>query len=526
MLGCSSELDTLYARSCMITISINKGPAYEVGAEGYVLFCPADTALSLEQQAVAKKLLPVPLEHELKRMHFTGAVDSCVEFLGVRNGEACRLLCVGVGALSGKSYVRIEQLRRAVGRVIRVAERLKITKLVFDLLHPDLFGIEPFVYAKEIVIAVEMATYQFNQFITDEKRHVAEDYTLFLIAPESLHEMLEAGIEQGVRIGHSVNQARHWCDLPAAYLTPAGLAERAEALAHAYDTLSCTVFKKQEILEMGMGGLIAVAQGSEQEPRFVVMEYHSGDKNAPTIGLVGKGITFDSGGLSIKPAARMDEMKDDMAGAAAVIATMQAIAHLKPHINVIAATPIAENLPSGSAIKPGDIVYHYNGKTSEIKNTDAEGRLILADALSYVAKHYKLDALVDIATLTGSCSAALGPFYAGVVGKSESLINQLIDAGKQSGDRLWPLPFSDDYRMAIRSEVADVCNIGKDQYRAGAITAGFFLEHFASGMPWAHLDIAGTSFEVPDRSYYRGGSTGFGVRLFVEFLLTWKPLVD
>lgn len=508
----------------MITFSVGKGPVYGVEAEGYVLFCPLDKALSLEQQSVAKKLVSIPLENELKRMRFTGAVDSCVEFFGACEGKACHLLCVGVGDLSGKPYNRIEQLRRAVGRVVRVAERLKITTLAFDLLHPELFGVEPFVYAKEIVIALEMATYQFNQFVTDEKRHVAEDYTIFFIAPESLHEMLELGVEEGVRVGHSVNQARHWCDLPAAYLTPAGLAERAEALSHAYDTLTCKVFKKEEILEMGMGGLIAVSQGSVQEPRFVVMEYHSDDKNAPTIGLVGKGITFDSGGLSIKPASRMDEMKDDMAGAAAVIATMQAIAHLKPHVNIVAAAPLAENLPSGTAIKPGDIVYHYNGKTSEIKNTDAEGRLILADALSYISEHYKLDALVDIATLTGSCSAALGPFYAGIMGKNEALINQLIEAGKRSGDRLWPLPFSDDYRVAIRSEVADICNIGRDNYRAGAITAAFFLEHFASGMPWAHLDIAGTSFEVPDRSYYRGGSTGFGVRLFVEFILSWKAL--
>ncbi|HBL98750.1 TPA: leucyl aminopeptidase [Candidatus Dependentiae bacterium] len=507
----------------MIQITVSKGPVPELIAEGYVLFCAADQELTPEQRA-GLVTFNGAAEQVLKRLDFSGAPETAVDLQGVQGGRPVSLILVGIGSLSAPVYHRIENMRRACGKAIRAAEKLKITQLVFKLPHPELIGFTPFDYAKELAVAIEMAAYQFNQFITDTKRHVAKDYAITFVAPSAIHEALEFGIETGTRIGCAVNQARHWCDLPALYLTPTALAERAEAIAHAHDSLACTIFGKNEIVEMGMGGLIAVSQGSAQEPRFIVMEYHCGQQDAQTVGLVGKGVTFDSGGLSIKPASRMDEMKDDMAGAAAVIATMQALAYLRPHVNVVACAPVTENLPSGTAIKPGDIVYHYNGKTSEIKNTDAEGRLILADALSYIAAKYKLDALIDIATLTGACSHALGPFYAAVLGKNEPLIDRLIEAGKMSGDRLWPLPFSDDYRPAIRSEVADVCNIGRESYRAGAITAGFFLEHFASGMPWAHLDIAGTSFEVPDRPYYRGGSTGFGVRLFVEFLMDWKPL--
>ena len=270
-----------------------------------------------------------------------------------------------------------------------------------------------------------------------------------------------------------------------------------------------------------MGGLLAVSSGSEQEPRFIVVEYVPEKQSTETVGLVGKGVTFDSGGISIKPAQGMDEMKDDMAGAAAVISSMELIAHLKPRVNVIGIAPITENLPSGTALRPGDIITFYNGKTAEVKNTDAEGRLILADALAYAVKHYKLDALINFATLTGSCSAALGPFFCGLMSKHDHLAEQIAHASLESGDRAWRLPFHDDYKVAIRSAVADLCNIGNESYRAGSITAGFFLQNFVGDVPWAHLDIAGTSFNVPDISYYRPGATGFGVRLLANLLLAW-----
>ncbi len=506
----------------MIDIVLSGSPLHEIVAEGYVLFCWGSDPITAEQRDICARCGFDP-EPYLTRVTFSAGVGTAVAFNGTNGKNPVCIFFIGLGDKNVPAVERREHVRRALGQMVRQAEKCKITKLVLELPHPDTVGMSAFALGKEVAAVVEMAAYQFNQFITDTKRHVAEDYHLIIKAPEAIHEELQVGIEAGIRIGHAVNQARHWCDLPALYLTPTALAERAQGIADAHDCLSCTVFNKKEIEAMGMGGLMAVSQGSVQEPRFVVLEYTPEKNDAPTIGLVGKGVTFDSGGLSIKPASRMDEMKDDMAGAAAVIATMQAIAYLQPHVHVVACAPITENLPSGTAIKPGDIVYHYNGKTSEIKNTDAEGRLILADALAYICKNYKLDAVVNIATLTGSCSAALGPFFAGIMSKNEVWQTRLIDAGRRSGDRLWPLPFIDDYKAAIKSEYADVCNIGNERYRAGAITAGFFLSNFVDeNVPWAHLDIAGTSFEVPDRSYYRSGATGFGVRLFVELLMDWK----
>lgn len=506
----------------MIDIVLSGSPLHEIGAQGYLLFCWESDPTTAEQIDLCARA-GFDVAPYLKQLDFSAGTGTAAVFNGTIGKNPVYIIFVGLGNKKSSTIERREQIRRALGQAIRQAEKYKITKLVFELPPLTTTGMDGFIFGREIATTIEMASYQFNQFITDTKRHVSEDYHIILKAPEDIHEELRVGVEAGIRIGHSVNQARQWCDLPALYLTPTALAERAQAIADAHDCLSCRIFDKREIEEMGMGGLMAVSQGSIQEPRFVVLEYTPEKNDVPTIGLVGKGVTFDSGGLSIKPASRMDEMKDDMAGAAAVIATMLALAHLKPHIRVVASAPITENLPSGTAIKPGDIVYHYNGKTSEIKNTDAEGRLILADALAYMCKNYKLDALVNIATLTGSCAAALGPFFAGIMSKHEDFQTRLIDAGRWSGDRLWPLPFVDDYKPAIRSEYADVCNIGSERYRAGAITAGFFLAHFVDeNIPWAHLDIAGTSFEVPDRSYYRGGSTGFGVRLFVELLTNWK----
>ena len=300
------------------------------------------------------------------------------------------------------------------------------------------------------------------------------------------------------------------------------MAQKAERIAKEFK-LKYTVFNEKEINQMGMGGLAAVSAGSDLDCQLVIMEYKTAKKNAPTLAFVGKGITFDSGGLSIKPANHMETMKEDMSGAAAVIATMASIAQLKPDVNVIAVAPLSENLPSGKAIKPGDIVTFYNGKTAEIKNTDAEGRLILADALSYVVKHYKPDAIIDIATLTGACSYALGPFYCGMMSNHDDLVARLQESSERSGDRVWRLPLSDDYKPAIRSIVADICNIGSPKYLAGATTAALFLQNFVDDVPWVHLDIAGTAFDVPDLPYYRPHSaTGFGVRLLVDLAMSWE----
>ncbi|MGC2310381.1 MAG: leucyl aminopeptidase [Candidatus Babeliaceae bacterium] len=502
----------------MITFKISEKPVQEQQVQGYVVLCEQD--FSYEHTIKKLSVFYNPLKELIAQREFKGHAGSSLVVAGSENGRLAYCILVGIGLSKKSAPERLENYRRALGSVIRIAEQIKITQLALDWVSVAGLEIDDFRLAHETVSTLAMASYHFDQYITDVDRKMSRDYTVIIAAPQETHDQIKVGIEWGQHIGYAVNQARQWCDLPPCVLTPNRLGEEAKRIAQAHN-LKVTVFNEQQIIEMGMGGLEAVAKGSEQECRFVIMEYKA-NENAPTIGLVGKGITFDSGGLSIKPAVGMETMKDDMAGAAAVISTMEALAHLKPKINVIAFAPLTENLISGHATKPGDIVQFYNGKTAEIKNTDAEGRLILADALSYAIKNYQLDAVFTIATLTGSCAYALGPFFAGLMSQHEEVADKVIQAAQQTGDRVWPLPFNDDYKKAVRSDVADLCNIGKETYRAGAITAGFFLQAFVGDKPWVHLDVAGTSFNVPDISYYRPGATGFGVRLFIDMIMNWK----
>ncbi len=488
-------------------------------ADLYVGYCPLN---SIPEYIIRDfSTLYVPLADYIKKRNFIGAAGSQLTIAAVHKQKPVMLMLVGLGSEKKTATDRLENMRRATGSIIRTIEQIKATKAALCMPEHHWLGVNEFELTKELVATAMMAGYHFDQFITDPAHKLTQNCEIILCAPALLHDQMAVGIEFGQRIGHAVNQARQWCDLPADILTPTILADHAARIAKVHN-LKATIYDEATVKKMGMGGLAGVSAGSAQECRFVALEYKTEHKDAPTIVLTGKGVTFDSGGISIKPASRMDEMKDDMAGAAAVISTMEAIAHLKPGVNVIGITPIAENMPSGTAIKPGDIITFYNGKTAEVKNTDAEGRLILADALSYAVKHYKPDALVNIATLTGSCAAALGPFFAGMMSTHDDLVEKLTHASQRSGDRLWRLPFHDDYKKAIRSSVADICNIGNETYRAGAITAGFFLQNFVEETPWVHLDVAGTSFNVPDMSYYRPGATGFGVRLFIDFLMHFE----
>ena len=280
-------------------------------------------------------------------------------------------------------------------------------------------------------------------------------------------------------------------------------------------SLEFRAYDRAEMEQMGMGALLAVAQGSAQPPKFITMRYSSPQAlpEKPALALIGKGVTFDSGGISIKPSSGMENMKGDMAGGAAFIAAMQAIAQLKPRVNVVGIVPAAENLPSGTAYRPGDIVRASNGKTIEVLNTDAEGRMLLADALSWARKE-GLSPLVDVATLTGACSIALGPFYSGVMGNSQSVIDQVLEAAKAAGELIWQLPLTDEYKDLVKSDVADVRQTGTGR-AGGAITAAQMLAAFAEDTRWAHLDIAGTSRSERDRGATVKGHTGVAVRTLV-----------
>ncbi|KKP25024.1 MAG: putative cytosol aminopeptidase [candidate division TM6 bacterium GW2011_GWF2_30_66] len=511
-----------------------------VKADCYVMFLKSDFDFSKDLQEIERKYLP-NLEAFFALKDFKGEAKSSLLMHATDKKEIFHTLFLGLGKANsekdvkdkndknkknkslkkGSGILEIENLRRALGVLIRVVEKNKFKNIVIELPSAELFGVTEEFFAKQIATILNMANYHFDCFITTESCKLPKDYNIILIADKSRISALKAGLHEGEIIGEAVNIARHAIDLPAANMNPQDLVNLAKAIAKE-NKLKITVFDEEDIIKMGMGGLAAVSKGSDRDCALVIMEYKTSKKNASTLAFVGKGITFDSGGLSLKPANSMETMKEDMSGAAAVIASMEAFAKLKPEVNIICVAPISENLPSGKATKPGDIITFYNGKTAEVRNTDAEGRLILADALSYVEDKYKPDIIIDLATLTGACQYALGHFYCGMMSKDTDLISKVQKASDLSGDRVWNLPFHDDYKAAIKSSVADICNIGSPKYMAGTVTAGFFLSNFVDHTPWLHLDIAGTAFNVPDMPYYRDGATGFGVRLLVELVCNWN----
>ncbi|RTL06579.1 leucyl aminopeptidase [Candidatus Dependentiae bacterium] len=430
------------------------------------------------------------------------------------------IVVAGIGKKNTKHSFCIESYRRTVAKVIRTAISLQVPTITLHLPDHALFHCNIDYLIEQTVIISQIATYHFDQYITDQDRKEHRIQNLFLITDQSDNPSIIKASKDAVIIGKAVNQARHWIDTPPLDATPFFLSEKAKEIGKTHN-LTVTVFNEKQIIEMGLGGLAGVSRGSDVDCQLAIMEYKTQKPNAQTIALVGKGITFDSGGLSLKPAASMETMKDDMAGAAAVINTMEVIAQLKPNVNVVALAPLSENLPSGKALKPGDIIKFYNGKTAEIKNTDAEGRLILADALSYAVKHYKPDAIIDIATLTGACAYALGPYFTGLMSEHDELVAKIESVSKHVGDPVWRLPMTNDYKKAIISEVADICNIGDSRIKAGAVTAAHFLQHFVGDTAWAHLDIAGTAFDVPNIPYFRSGATGAGVRLLIGLVMQW-----
>jgi len=501
----------------MVSISLSTVSLLDAKATGKAILL--EQGFSNGSLAHLSKTFPA-LADMVKERKFTGGLLSTLVIPYAEKTHVSYLILIGLGK-KNDGKIDAENYRRVIGKLMRIMEEYKITSLAFELPSPQEFGAPTGFIAGQTALMSNIASYHFDEYITDPDRKVINDRKIILLIDGLNKNEVQEGIKKGEIIATSVNKARHWIDLPPMVLFPVDLSGKAEKISKEFG-LKYTVFNEKEINQMGMGGLSAVSRGSDLDCQLVIMEYSCGKKNAPTLAFVGKGITFDSGGLSIKPAASMETMKEDMSGAAAVIATMASIAQLKPNVNVIGVTPLAENLPSGKAAKPGDIVRFYNGKTAEIKNTDAEGRLILADALSYVVKNYKPDAIIDVATLTGACAYALGPFYAGLMSNHDELVKHLQESADRSGDRVWRLPLHDDYKPAIKSPVADISNIGSQTYMAGATTAALFLQNFVEDVPWAHLDIAGTAFDVPDLPYYRPHSaTGYGVRLLVDLAMSW-----
>ena len=427
------------------------------------------------------------------------------------SGKAQRILLVGVGKTGD---VTRGALRRAAAVAAKRARGVGATAFAFAVASEARGGVGAGELGQVAVEGAAQGGWQFTELKQAGEDTKPELEAVAVVVGAAEASDAEAGRKVGDAIGAGHRLTRGLQMQPGNVCTPTYLADQAAKLAKAHG-FTLTVLDRAQLKKEGMGALLAVAQGSVEEPRFIALEYKGGGAQAPVV-LVGKGVTFDSGGISIKPAQNMEDMKFDMSGAAAVLGTFEVLGRLKPKMNVVGLIPSTENLPSGTAVKPGDVVKSHLGKTIEIINTDAEGRLILCDALSY-ARRFKPAAVLDAATLTGAVVVALGHHAIGIMGNDEALIAEVRDAGERAGERCWPLPLWDEYRDLVKSEIADVRNSGGRS--AGSIAGGWFLKEFVDGFPWVHLDIAGTAYTESDGATQGKGPTAIGVRLFTEFLL-------
>lgn len=425
---------------------------------------------------------------------------------------ASRVIVAGLGK---QAQFNADCIRRVSAEASRFA-RSRAARRVATIVHGGgAGGIEADRSAQAITEGAILGLYRFRRHMSKEPDNGDVQELLIVERDQGKQGQLEKGCAAGRVTAEAVNFARDMINEPANFMTPAVMADIARGLARECE-LGLTVLERAQMRELGMGGLLGVSQGSHQDPKFIVLAYRGDPGSSKTLGLVGKGITFDSGGISLKPAEDMGDMKGDMAGGATVMATVRAVAQLKPRINVTAIVPATENLPGGSALKPGDVVTAMNGKTIEIISTDAEGRLILADALSYAVKN-GLSPVLDVATLTGAIRVALGEVTVGVFSNSEEIAGRVVAAAALAGERMWQMPMFEEYREQYKSDVADVKNTG-GRY-GGAITAAQFVGEFAGDTPWVHLDIAGTSLASKEKGHVVKGATGVGVRTLINLVL-------
>jgi leucyl aminopeptidase len=424
---------------------------------------------------------------------------------------------LAVGCAPAPEVPASEAVRRGAAALVRQAGRARSVAVV---LGGPTTGVNPPDAAQAIAEGAALATYRYQGFKSAPEPDGPVGELTLVTGPDP---RIQRALQRGVAIASAVAMVRDLVNEPPGSLTPSRFAAIAQRTASTRG-LSARVYDLAAIQSEGLGGLGGVARGSEQEPRMVRLEYQPRARARAKVALVGKGITFDSGGLSLKTGEGMMTMKDDMAGAAVVLGAMSLLAELRVPVHVVGFMPLTENMPGGRAIKPGDVLRARNGKTMEVLNTDAEGRLVLADGLSLAAEE-KPDAIIDLATLTGAVVTALGRKIAGLMGNDERLSQMVQSAGAVAGERYWPLPLPADYRRDIDSQVADMKNIG-NAGQAGSIIAGLFLQEFVGGLPWAHLDIAGTAWGEADSAYLSRGATGFGVRTLAELLSRWPSGAD
>ncbi|TET50108.1 MAG: leucyl aminopeptidase [Dehalococcoidia bacterium] len=420
---------------------------------------------------------------------------------------------VAIAGLGKPEDCSADRIRGVAGEFCRALRKLNCRNMATILHGAGSGGIDLQASAQAITEGALLGLYTFGKYKKPEYEDIEE--MLIVVSEESSLPVLEPAIGKGKITAEATNLARDMINEPANYMTPSQMAEAAQEIAAKYG-LEFKAFDREDMETMGMEALLGVASGSSQPAKLITLSYTGDAHSQRTLGFLGKGVTFDSGGISIKSSEGMGEMKGDMAGAAAVMAALAAIAQLRPQVNVTAVIPATENLPSGTALKPGDVLKAMNGKTIEIISTDAEGRLILADALSYAQK-LGLSPLIDLATLTGACRIALGTLYAGLFSNNQDLTDKVLEAAQRAGERMWQMPMPEEYKEQIKSEIADVKNTG--ERAGGAITAALFLSEFVDTTPWVHIDIAGPANSSKESGYTVKGGTGVGVRTLVELAL-------
>ena len=420
-----------------------------------------------------------------------------------------RILLAGLGK---KENLTKDTIRFVSGKVAQKARELKLSE--FSIISPPSFVCEPISAVSQIIEGSKMALYKFEKFKT-EKGETSPNLTIIVSKSNKITKAIKTAeiVADGAIFTKSI------ANLPPNECTPTTLANFAKSMSKK-NKMNCKIISEPELKKKGFGGISAVGQGSSNQPKLIILEHNRGPRNEKPIVLVGKAVTFDTGGISLKPGAAMDEMKFDKCGGCTVLGIMKSISELKLPINVVGIVPSVENMPGGESYRPGDIIKLYSGKTAEILNTDAEGRLILSDALSYGEKHYSPKAIIDFATLTGACIVALGTNVAAIVSNDEKLTSKINYSSKRTTEEIWELPLNQDYMDMIKSDVADMKNVGIGR-AAGTITAAAFLKNAIEKTPWAHIDIAGVAWTqgaTKEKSYNPKGATGFGVRLILDYL--------
>ncbi|MCP4004769.1 MAG: leucyl aminopeptidase [bacterium] len=495
-------------------IHISRDDPCKVKADGLVVTMTTSDALPRALRSL-DEALDGQLSLYVDSGDFTGKSGQMVRFPASGIG-AERVLLVGLGK---DGEVTSETLRAAAGRAIRSLARSKGKLAAF--IAPSTRRIKSEGVGQALAEGAILGTYTFERYKTGKTETPELDRLNILTADAKQVGGLRKGAKLGAVLAESTNLARDLSNEPGSVLTPEAMAKQARTMGR--DTgLKVSIYGPKELEKHEMGGILAVGRGSANSPRLIIMEHGAptrGARRRKRVALVGKGITFDTGGVSLKPGAAMDEMKHDMSGGGAVIGAMRAIALLKLPLHVIGIVAAAENAPDGNAYLPGDIVKTASGKTIEVLNTDAEGRIVLSDALHY-AREQEPDAIIDLATLTGACVVALGDACCAVMGNDDKLVDKIQRAGDRAHERAWPMPLWSEHKKAVEGTVGDIKNTGGRA--AGTLTAGAFLSNFVGDIPWAHLDIAGTAWTTRERPYNAKGATGFGVRLLLELLRSWK----